>query len=72
MSMPEEIKTITEALKSEAIKSKPSPRELILENALKNGIIVVENLALIVQRMGMRSKGSEEWLDEARQAINGK
>jgi len=61
----EPIKTVTEAIKK-------SPRELTLENALKNAIVVVENLNVLVQRMGMRSLGSQEWVQETKDLLNGR
>lgn len=65
--MPEETKPITEV---KEVKAKPSSRELALEDALKNAIVVVENLNLIIQRMGVKSLGSVEWVEETKKLLS--
>lgn len=66
--MSEEIKVAAEAPKP---TTKPSPRELLLEGTLKDAIVTVENLLVIVQRMGMRSLSSEEWIKQTKELLNG-
>lgn len=44
----------------------PSEREKALERALRDGIVLVEDQALRLQRMGILSRAAGEWADEVR------
>lgn len=68
MTMPEE--TVKIAEKHELSKNVKSPRELTLENALKNAIAVVENQNALLARMGIRSLGSIEWIQETKDLLS--
>lgn len=49
--------------------TKKSSRETALEEALRDGIIVVENLNINLSRMGVRSHQSDAWLTLARELV---
>jgi hypothetical protein len=49
--------------------AKKSSREIALEEALKDGIIVVENLNINLSRMGVRSHQSDAWLVTVRELV---
>lgn len=51
---------------------KPTSRELTLERTVKDAIVIVEHLNLTLQRMGVTSHGSKQWVEEAKAVLNGK
>lgn len=50
---------------------KPSEREKQLEQALKDAVVIVEDQAVRLQRMGIGMKGTAEWVALVKELLAG-
>lgn len=65
---------MADEVKTEAPKvtepKKPSPRELALEKALNDTLVLVEEQVRQLQRMGISMGGTAEWVESTKKLVN--